>query len=135
MALNIEQSLKNHGVNVDLKNVERCEPKDMLDYDAIILGSPTYFSNMSWQVKKFIDESASLRLDGFPLEGKIGGCFTSSGSHEDGLGCIKMIEVALEVHHKMKVVHGIVAESNESEENIVRLCQEYSRKIIDYLDS
>ncbi len=135
MALNIEQSLKNLGVGVCLREVDKCLPEDMLDYDGVILGSPTYFSNMSWQVKKFLDESASLRLEGVSLEGKIGGSFTSSVSKKDGLDCIKMIEVALQVHHRMRVVTGIVAESDDSEENIVQLCHEYSRKIIDCINN
>jgi len=135
MAINIQQSLESLGVNVDVKNIERCDPGEMVGYDGVILGSPTYFSNMSWQLKKFIDDSASLRVDGFPLEGRVCGCFTSSGSREDGLSCVNMIEVAFKLHHKMNVVKGIVAESYESEDKIVQICHEYSREIFQQMEN
>jgi NAD(P)H dehydrogenase (quinone) len=129
MAMNLEHRLEINGIDVDLKQIEKCDPVTMKDYDGIIIGSPTYFSNMSWQVKKFIDDSASIREDNFPLEGKIGGAFTSSWSRKDGEDCLKMIEVAMGLHHKMKIVPGIVVEDNDLEDNVARVCHEYGEQI------
>ena len=129
MAMNLEHSLETHGIDVDLKPVDKCEPETMIEYDGIIIGSPTYFSNMSWQVKKFIDDSASIRGDGFPLEGKIGGAFTSSWVRKDGDDCLRMIEVAMGLHHKMRVVPGIVLEDNDLEDDVAKACQEYGEKL------
>src|SRR5512135_3422665 len=44
-------------VNVKVENVEKFVTALLPNYDAIVLGAPTYFSNMAWQVKKMIDES------------------------------------------------------------------------------
>ena len=129
MAMNLEHSLETNGIEVDLRQVDKCDPAEMVDYDGVIVGSPTYFSNMSWQVKKFIDDSAAIRCDGFPLKGKVGGAFTSSWVRKDGEDCLRMIEVAMGLHHKMKIIPGIVLEDNDLEDDVAKACQEYGEKI------
>ncbi|NIP88772.1 MAG: flavodoxin family protein, partial [Gammaproteobacteria bacterium] len=47
-----------------------------LHADAIIMGSPTYYGTMAYQVKKLLDESVKHHGK---LEGKVGGAFSSSG--------------------------------------------------------
>ena len=49
--------------DVEMEFVEQCQ--------AVIFGSPTYEGTMSWQMKRFIDESK------LPLRGKLGGVFAS----------------------------------------------------------
>ncbi|MBZ4684032.1 MAG: hypothetical protein PWP46_1213 [Fusobacteriaceae bacterium] len=46
--------------------------------NAVILGTPTYYANMSWQMKKWFDESVDIKLSGkigavFATENHIGG--------------------------------------------------------------
>ena len=111
MAYSIGRGAKKLGIVVDIKEVEKCRPEFMVEYDGIVIGSPTYFSNMSWKVKKFIDESVSLRTSGYLLEGKVGGAFTSSATIVDGKECLRMIELSMGLHHKMKLIPGLVAVS------------------------
>ena len=101
----------------------------MVEYDGIVIGSPTFFSNMSWKVKKFIDESVSLRTRGYLLEGKVGGAFTSSATIVDGKECLRMIELSMGLHHKMKLIPGLVVTSNETENIIADICQKYGKTI------
>jgi NAD(P)H dehydrogenase (quinone) len=129
MAYNIGHGAESPLVEVDIKEVEKCRPESMLKYDGIIMGSPTFFSNMSWQVKKFIDESFSIRTDGYLLDGKIGGAFTSSATIVDGRECLRMIELALGLHHKMNIISGLVVTSMETENIIAEKCQEYGEKL------
>lgn len=129
MAYSIGRGAENLGIGVDIKEVEKCHPESMVEYDGIVMGSPTFFSNMSWNVKKFIDESASLRTSGFLLDGKAGGAFTSSATIVDGKECIRMIELALGLHHKMKLIPGLVVTSRETENIIADKCQELGEKI------
>jgi NAD(P)H dehydrogenase (quinone) len=68
-------------VEVDLKPVGKIEAKDLLDYDAIVFGSPTYYGTMAAEVKKLIDESVSLHGK---LAGKVGGAFASSANVAGG---------------------------------------------------
>ncbi len=129
MATQIGEGAKEQGVKVDVKNVEECIPEDLVDYDGIIIGSPTYFSSVCWQIKKLIDETASLRRDGFRLKDKIGGCFTSSDIKVDGEYCIKLLELAFSFHHKMQMIPGIIATRNMSEDEILEMCRIYGANI------
>ena len=55
-------------------------------YEAIVLGSSTYFSNVAWQIKKVIDESI-VHYGGDKLKGKVAGIFASAGTSRDGKDC------------------------------------------------
>lgn len=64
------------GINVEVKKVEETSNEDLLEVDGIVIGSPTYFGQMSAVMKDFIDRS-------YPdvwgkLEGKVGAAFTTS---------------------------------------------------------
>ena len=133
MAENIGKGAKLPGVNVKLKRAEDCSIRDLTEADGIAVGSPTYFSNLAWQVKKLIDESISAYETPRSLESKIGACFTSAGTRRDGLKCIKMLEVALGFHHKMKLIPSLVSDSDDNEEELLRTCQDYGKKIAEQL--
>jgi NAD(P)H dehydrogenase (quinone) len=65
------------GLEVECKEVKDVPAKDLLKYDAIVLGSPTYYGGMAAEVKKLLDESVAFHGQ---LEGKVGGAFSSSGN-------------------------------------------------------
>jgi len=76
MAEKVDEGLASvQGVEVTLKKIEDTTIDDLLEFDGIIIGSPTYFGNMAAQVKKLIDES--IKHFG-KLTGKVAGVFTSS---------------------------------------------------------
>ncbi len=81
MAHLIADVLKEEGLTVDLKSVENTRAETLHEYDAIVIGSPTYYGTMSWQVKKLLDESVVLHGR---LKGKIGGAFSSSANIAGG---------------------------------------------------
>ena len=54
-------------------------PAELADYDAIILGVPTRFGNMSGQMRNFLDQTGGLWAKG-ALAGKLGSVFTSTGT-------------------------------------------------------
>jgi len=64
------------GTEVVVLKVDKAKMQDLIDSDAIILGSPTYYGNMSGKMKSFIDRTNSIHGR---LNGKVGGAFTSSG--------------------------------------------------------
>ncbi len=66
------------GGKVDL-SVPEAKPQELADYDAIILGTPTRFGNMSGQMRTFLDQTGALWASG-ALYGKIGSVFTSTGT-------------------------------------------------------
>jgi NAD(P)H dehydrogenase (quinone) len=129
MAKAIAEAMKSSAVNVTVEDAGKFDISLLPKYDGIVLGSPTYFSNVAWQVKKVIDESI-VHYDGGKLKGKVAGLFTSAGTNRDGKDCLKMLEVALGFHHKMKVVEGILRVDGESDREVERRCQEYGKKLV-----
>lgn len=129
MAEEIGKGAEGQGVKVELRRVEDCSLSDLAEADGIVIGSPTYFSNVAWQVKKLVDESIALYRKGHQLGGKVGGCFTSSGTRRDGKDCVRMLRLALGFHHRMKMVPGITRASGDSEVEISEMCRQYGKEI------
>ena len=127
MAEEIGEGAERLGVKARMKRVEECTLNDLVEADGIVIGSPTYFGNVAWQVKKLIDESHPL-YKRHQLELKVGGCFTSSGLLRDAKDCIRMLEVALAMH-KMKVISGIIRTPSDREEDVSQMCQQYGMEI------
>ena len=55
------------------------EPGELKDYDAVIVGTPTRFGNMSGQMRTFWDQTGGLWAKG-ALAGKVASVFTSTGT-------------------------------------------------------
>ncbi|GAB2941190.1 NAD(P)H:quinone oxidoreductase [Hafnia psychrotolerans] len=52
---------------------------ELADYDAIILGTPTRFGNMTGQMRNFLDQTGGLWAKG-ALAGKVASVFSSTGT-------------------------------------------------------
>jgi len=128
MARAIAEGLSSSSMSVKVENVEKFDTARLSDYDAIVVGSPTYFSNMAWQMKKMIDESIVHYRRG-NLKGKVAGVFTSAGTRQDGKDCLDTLGVALGHHHEMRVVEGILRVDGEGAEEVERKCREYGKKL------
>ena len=70
-------------------------------YDAIIVGVPTRYGNMSSQMQAFWDRTGPLWAKG-ALIGKVGGAFTSTASQHGGN------ETTLISVHKLFMHHGLI---------------------------
>jgi NAD(P)H dehydrogenase (quinone) len=81
MAVRIAEVLNEKGLPADLKKVQDVLPADLLAYDCLVFGSPTYYGTMAWPLKKLIDESVKHHGK---LKGKVGGAFTSSANLAGG---------------------------------------------------
>ena len=77
------------------------DPNALADYDAIILGTPTRFGNMSSQLRNFLDQTGGLWFQG-KLIGKVGSVFASTGSQHGGQ------ETTLTSMHNTLIHHGMV---------------------------
>ena len=74
------------GTNVLLKRVGEVAAADLSSSDAVIVGSPVYFANMSGEVKTFLD-NWSLKFGLFQdrkMRNKVGGAFTTGGAVSNG---------------------------------------------------
>lgn len=87
------------GTDVVVLSVDKAKMQDLVGSDAIILGSPTYYGNVTGEMKSFIDRSNSVHGK---LVGKVGGAFTSSGDTACGAetAILSMLEAML--------IHGMI---------------------------
>ncbi|MBC7129653.1 NAD(P)H-dependent oxidoreductase [Candidatus Bathyarchaeota archaeon] len=109
MASAVAEGIKNvEGAEVIVKKVDQVNVDDLLEVDGIIIGSPTYFGQMSAKVKNFIDKS--IKVYG-KLEGKVGAAFTSSGGTATGAETtlLSIIEAML--------VHGMVVQGRSEDKH------------------
>jgi len=74
------------GTSVILKRVGEVAGNDLLSSDAVIVGSPVYFGNMSGEAKKFFD-NWTLKFDVFrdrKMRNKVGAAFATGASVSSG---------------------------------------------------
>ncbi|MFH1503950.1 MAG: flavodoxin family protein [Candidatus Omnitrophota bacterium] len=81
MAEVISSEIKYSGVEVNLFSVSDIKAKQLLDYDGIIVGSPTYYGTLAAQVKDLFDKSVAFHGQ---LSGKVGGAFSSAANLAGG---------------------------------------------------
>jgi len=121
MARSVADGVRQAGAEVDIKRVPEtappevvaashfktdsefpeAQPDDLTNYDAIIVGVPTRYGNMSSQMAAFWDRTGGLWAKG-ALVGKVGGAFTSSASQHGGN------EATILSVHKTLLHHGLV---------------------------
>ncbi len=77
MAELVAEGIKNEGVEVVIKEAKDVVADELLKYDAIAIGSPTYYGTMAAEIKKLFDDSVKFHGK---LEGKIGASFASSAN-------------------------------------------------------
>lgn len=76
-ALVAEGARMDPDLEVDVERVEDFPAEKALKYDGLVVGSPTYYGSMSYQVKKFFDDSVTFHGK---LSGKVGGAFSSAAN-------------------------------------------------------
>lgn len=77
MAGSVGEGIEKEGVEVVVKDVKDVKADELLKYDGIIIGSPTYYGTMSAEIKKLFDDSVKFHGK---LDGKIGAAFSSSAN-------------------------------------------------------
>jgi NAD(P)H dehydrogenase (quinone) len=81
MAELVAEGARDAGAEVVLKPVSDVSADELLPYDGIIAGSPTYYGGMSAELKQLFDESVKYHGK---LSGKIGGAFSSAANTGGG---------------------------------------------------
>jgi NAD(P)H dehydrogenase (quinone) len=96
MAEIISRAMNDAGLQTDCKAVDKVKADDLLGYDAIVIGSPTYYGNMAGPIKELIDEAVTFHGK---LDGKTGAAFSSAANIGGGnettiLGIIEAMLIA-----------------------------------------
>jgi NAD(P)H dehydrogenase (quinone) len=96
------------GVIVVLKRVEQVTADDLLASDAVIVGSPVYWSNMAGEVKTFFD-NWQLKFGvypGFKMKNKVGAAFATGGQISSGKEVAMLTILGAMLGNQMIVVSG-----------------------------
>jgi len=103
MAEFVSQGVKEEGVEVELKRIEDTTLEDLLAWDGIIVGSPTYYGGAAAPVKDLFDRSVKYHGR---LEGKVGGAFASSANIGGGN------ETTILSLLQMMLIHGMIIQGS-----------------------
>ena len=132
MAEMIEKGVRSEGVDVDTKPVKNVTPSMLLKYDAIVLGSPTYYGLMSAEVKALLDKSVKYHGE---LDGKVGGAFSSSANIGGGNETTVMALIEALLIHGMVVCgdaegdHYGPVSIGKPNRRVERMCRRYGQRI------
>jgi len=77
MAESVVEGVKKEGIDAVIKDVKDTKADELLKYEGIIIGSPTYYGTMAAEIKKLLDDSVEFHGQ---LEGKAGAAFSSSAN-------------------------------------------------------
>lgn len=96
------------GTIVVLKRVGQVTAEDLFSSDAVIVGSPVYWSNMSGEVKTFFD-NWQFKFGVFPdfkMKNKVGAAFATGGQISSGKEVTLLTILAAMLGNQMIVVSG-----------------------------
>jgi NAD(P)H dehydrogenase (quinone) len=104
MALAVEEGAKSvAGVRVLLLPIDQVSNKEVLEADAIVVGSPVYNANVAPEVQQFIN---SWPFEGRPLRDKLGAAFVSGGGISIGEEGVMLDILRAMLIHGMLVMGG-----------------------------
>jgi len=132
MAELIAQGIQEENITCDLKEISQVNVDELLNYEGLIFGSPTYYGVMAAEMKKLVDDSVKHHGK---LIGKIGGAFSSSGMMGGG-GETTILSIL-----QAFMVHGMIVAGDavlqhygplaigEPDEEVHGMCLKYGQKI------
>lgn len=96
MAEIIAKAMNETDLKTECKPVDKVKADDLPGYDAIVIGSPTYYGQMAGPIKNLIDDLVTRHSH---LNGKIGGAFSSAANIGGGnettiMGIIEVMLIA-----------------------------------------
>ena len=96
------------GTEVVLKRVGQVTAEDLFSSDAVVVGSPVYWSNMAGEVKTFFD-NWQFKFGVFPefkMKNKVGAAFATGGQLSSGKEVTMLTILAAMLGNQMIVVSG-----------------------------
>ena len=121
MAIAIRVGLKEAGVEVTVKNVEKAKKNDLTKADAIVLGCPTYYGDLLPSMKSFLFDIRKLNL-----KGKIGAAF---GPYSWSGESVQMLTDTMKHVFEMNVIEPGLKLLQRPERSDIEACVEFGRKI------
>jgi NAD(P)H dehydrogenase (quinone) len=132
MAEIIAKSMNDNSVETVCESIDKVKVDDLLKYDAIVVGSPTYYGAMASQIKHLIDESVVKHGQ---LDGKVGAAFTSSANIGGGnettiMGILQaMLISGMVVQGDPQGDHYGPVSIGKPDQRVEKLCVRWGRRI------
>jgi len=132
MAEIIAKSMNEADLPTDCKSVDKVKAEDLLGYDAIVVGSPTYYGGMAGPIKQLFDETVGFHGK---LDGKVGAAFSSAaniggGNETTVMGIIEAMLIAgMVIGGDAKGDHYGPVSIGKPDERVRQQCQRRGRRI------
>jgi NAD(P)H dehydrogenase (quinone) len=132
MAEAIAEGVKKENVTVEIQDIKNVTPDCLLEFEGIIVGSPTYYGSLAAEVKKLFDGSVTHHGK---LSDRIGGAFASAGMMGGGGETTIMSIIQAMLVHGMIVIgdarmqHYGPLSIGKPDGNAIEACMKYGQKI------
>lgn len=132
MAQIIAKAMNETDLPTECKSISEVEAQDVFGYDAIVIGSPTYYGQMAAQMKHLIDDLVGRHGK---LDGKVGAAFTSSANIGGGnettiMGILgAMLICGMVVQGDPKGDHYGPVSINKPDQRVEKQCQRCGRRV------
>ena len=117
----IKKGLKEAGIEVVSKRVKDANPEELSNYDAVVLGSPTYYHDLFDSMKNLL-----FKMEKENLKGKVGAAFGSCGISSES---IDMMTETMKHIFEMDVIEPGLRITKKPDEHGIRESREFGRKI------
>jgi NAD(P)H dehydrogenase (quinone) len=107
LAKAVEDGARKAGAAVTTKSVGDVTCNELREADALVVGSPVYWSNMAGEVKTFFDRwttECKILPPSFPMKDKVGAAFVTGGEVSSGKELALMTILAAMLGNRMIVV-------------------------------
>ena len=126
MAQAVAEGAKNVG-NPDVELSYHVDADELADFDAIMIGTPTYHHDMPIDMKKLFEEAADK---GINLKGKVGAAFGSYGW--SGEAPQFLLEI-MKKRFEMRVVESPLLAKYVPDENMLGSCRNFGKRVSETL--
>jgi flavorubredoxin len=116
-----EGAIAVQGVEVEVKY--QATPEELANFDAIVIGTPTYHHDMSLDMKDLFEEAAVKNIN---LKGKIGAAFGSYGWSGEAP---RLVLEIMKNKFQMRTIEPSLITKYEPDQKSLEKCREYGKKI------
>ena len=124
MAKAVQEGALSSGVTASLKKAAEATSNDLIDCDAVILGTPNYFSYMAGAIKDFFDRV--LYTTRGKVDNKPYATFSSAGGR--GKGALDSVDGICHSLRLKKAFDSVIATGKPSSK-VLEECKELGRKL------
>jgi flavodoxin I len=126
MASAVAEGARTNG-NVEVDVEYHVDPEDLARYDALIVGTSTYYHDMPIDMKRLFEEAA---VKGISLKGKLGAAFGSYGWSGEAP---KMVVEIMKLKFNMNVTEQPLLVLNAPDQNSLSLCRAFGKRVAETL--